>query len=112
MTALPRHKTFWRQPYIHANPKGPIQPVRLRYGFEALASRDLFNVHANMLDWLKEIGFTVQKETVSRVDLQVMLFRAIAELITPIFANRSVKRASKFTFHGNRPALPYSPRRT
>ena len=86
--------------YIHANPKGPIQPVRIRYGFESLAGRDLFHVHANTLDWLKEIGFTVQKETVSRVDLQVMLFRAIADLITPIFANRSVKRASKFTFHG------------
>ena len=98
--------------YIHANPKGPIQGVRIRYGFEALAGRDLFNVHANTLDWLKGIGFAVQKETVSRVDLQVMLFRAIAELITPIFANRSVKRASKFMFHGNRPALLYSPRRT
>jgi hypothetical protein len=63
-----------------------------------------------MLDRLKEIGFTVQKEIVSRVDLQVMLFRAISELITPVFANRSVKRASKFTFHGknNKPVTSFT----
>ncbi|MCL2120402.1 MAG: hypothetical protein FWH27_18465 [Planctomycetaceae bacterium] len=89
--------------YIHANPRGPIQAIRLRYGYEALAGRDLFAVHANTLDWLKEIGFTVQKETVSRVDLQVMLLRSIAELIAPIFENRAVKlaRDSKIHMKGN-----------
>jgi len=96
--------------YIHANPKDPIQAVRIRYGFESLAGRDLFSVHANMLDWLKDIGFHIEKETVSRVDMQVMLFCAIAKLITPIFANRSVKRASKFTFHGknNKPVTSFT----
>jgi hypothetical protein len=96
--------------YIHGNPKGPIQGVRIRYGFEALAGRDLFAVHVNMLDRLKEIGFTVQKEIVSRIDLQVMLFRAISELITPVFCRPAlfhVVFTTKITknhevFQGNR----------
>jgi len=79
--------------YIHANPKGPIQPVRLRYGFEALCGRDLFAVHADILEWFQEIGFYVEGEIVSRADFQVMSHRPMAEFMQLIFSNRSVQRA-------------------
>ena len=95
---------------IHSNPKGGLQPIRLRYGFESLAGRDLFSVHAKVLELLQELGFTVTKEVVSRLDLQVMLFRDISAFIEPIFANRVVKRGQSYSFHGegNKPITSYT----
>jgi len=95
---------------IHSNPKGGLQPIRLRYGFESLAARNLFFVHASVLEFLQELGFTVTKEVVSRVDLQVMLFRNISEFMQPLFANRVVKRGQAYSFHGegNKPITSYT----
>ncbi len=85
--------------YLHANPKGPIQPLRIRYGFESLVGRDPFSVHAGILELLQNLGFQVAKETLSRVDLQVMLLLGIDQLMQPIFTNRCVKRAQKSNIH-------------
>lgn len=81
--------------YVHHNPQGPIQAIRIRYGFESVVGRDVFQVHAETLDWLKSIGFTVTKETVSRADLQVMTLRHIDEYALPIIRHQVVKRADK-----------------
>ena len=80
---------------IHHNPKGSIQGIRVRYGFDALAGRDLFDVHDQFLSWLKELGFTPRKECVSRVDMQVMLMRHIMEFMKILSTNRVISRARK-----------------
>jgi hypothetical protein len=54
----------------HKCPKGR-QAVRVRYGASALIGRSLYDVHGAVLRFLSDIGFTVVKETVSRVDMQV-----------------------------------------
>lgn len=81
--------------YIHENPQGPMQPIRIRYGFEGVVGRDLFMVHLHTLEWLKELGFTVEKETVSRVDMQVMTERCIDDYGVPIIHHHVVNRAKK-----------------
>ncbi|MGL4942778.1 MAG: hypothetical protein ACRC46_06270, partial [Thermoguttaceae bacterium] len=73
----------------HANPEGDLQPVRVRYGAEALIVQNLFTLHASFRVWLDAIGFEVEKEVVSRVDLQVMVERPVGESI----AANSLKRA-------------------
>jgi hypothetical protein len=85
--------------YIHANPKGGIQPVRVRYGFEALVGRDLFQVHFALLDFLKAIGFIIEKETLSRADFQCLFERPVEDFLTPFLENKCVKRAQKADFH-------------
>jgi hypothetical protein len=86
---------------IHNNPQGDIQGIRIRYGFEALVGRDLFAVHAETLDWFRELGFTVTKETVSRADYQILTMRDVKEYIKPIVTNCAVKRAKEAKYHEN-----------
>jgi hypothetical protein len=81
--------------YIHSNPKGGIQPIRVRYGFEALVGRDLFQVHFALLDFLKSIGFMIEKETLSRVDLQCLFLRPVEDFLMPVLEGKCVKRAQK-----------------
>jgi hypothetical protein len=57
--------------YFHHKPDGGIQPVRLRYGFESLIGCNLFRVHDDTRHWLNRLGFVIEKETLSRVDMQV-----------------------------------------
>ena len=85
--------------YIHSNPKGSIQGVRVRYGHESLCGRDVFAVHAQFLDWLKELGFTVTDETVSRADFQTMFARPVSDFTDLIFGGCCVKRAKKSNVH-------------
>jgi len=59
--------------YIHSNPKGNIVPVRVRFGFECLARTNLFEAVKTLRNALSEIGFTWGRETLSRVDMQVLL---------------------------------------
>ncbi len=87
--------------YIHANPQGPIQPVRIRYGFESLNGRDLFAVHANTLEWLQKLGFRIEKETISRADLQTMVFHQVAEFAALFLSNHVVRRARKHKLEGS-----------
>ncbi|MGL4942922.1 MAG: hypothetical protein ACRC46_07005, partial [Thermoguttaceae bacterium] len=44
----------------HANPEGDLQPVRVRYGAEALIVQNLFTLHASFRVWLDAIGFEVE----------------------------------------------------
>ncbi|MGL4941630.1 MAG: hypothetical protein ACRC46_00380 [Thermoguttaceae bacterium] len=49
------------QVLVHANPEGDLQPVRVRYGAEALIGQNLFTVHERFRGWLDAIGFEVEK---------------------------------------------------
>ena len=87
--------------YLHHNPSEKIQPMRLRYNHDALVGRDLFQVHETTLDWLEQIGFHVTKETLSRVDMQVTLQRAVSEFMALIGNNHSVFKPRKVDIHTN-----------
>ncbi|MDR2116956.1 MAG: hypothetical protein LBP87_11315, partial [Planctomycetaceae bacterium] len=58
--------------YIHHNPPKDRQGVRVRYHFESLIRFDLYSLHADFREWLESLGLAIVKETVSRVDMQVM----------------------------------------
>jgi hypothetical protein len=85
--------------YIHHNPEGGIQPVRVRLGFEALCGRSLYDVHAEMMEWLEDLGFTVRKEIISRVDLQVLIARPFEDFALDIAYQHVVKRSDDSFLH-------------
>ena len=88
--------------FVHHNaPKGR-QAVRVRYGAMALIGRSLYDVHATVLTFLHELGFTVTKEVVSRVDLQVTLGIDILELLEPIYLGCAVSRSRDDVLYRNR----------
>lgn len=87
--------------YIHNNPKGGIQPVRLVYLAEGLIGRDLFLKHARTIGILEEMGFSVTQEKLSRVDMQVMLPVPMEEIFCndPNNRNMMVCSAQKRNLH-------------
>ncbi|HBT76561.1 MAG TPA: hypothetical protein DEB39_06460 [Planctomycetaceae bacterium] len=85
--------------YIHSNPSNTIQPVRVRYMTEGLIGRDLFAKHAELLELLHDMGFSVTQEKISRVDLQVMLYRDVMDFMKPILSGNSVCVARKGQFN-------------
>ena len=87
--------------YLHHNPRGKLQPMRLRYNHDALVGQDLFQVHETTLDWFEQIGFHVTKETVSRIDFQVTLQRAISDFMALIGNKHAVMKSRKKEFYVN-----------
>jgi hypothetical protein len=65
--------------YIHSNPQGGIQPVRVRFGFHALAKASLWDCVTTLKDTLKKEGFRITDEKISRVDMQVLLERPVQD---------------------------------
>ena len=85
--------------FVHHNcPKGR-QAVRVRYGAMSLIGRSLFDVHAAVLRILSDIGFTVTKETVSRVDMQVTVCIPIEEVLAPILFGHAVSKVRNDNIH-------------
>lgn len=87
--------------YFHHKPDGGIQPIRLRYGFESLIGCNLFRVHDDIRQWLGKLGFVIEKETLSRVDLQVMVHRETSEFLRLITSGHMVTKVRKWANHGN-----------
>ena len=83
------------------NPKGKVQPIRIRYGAKGLIGRDLFKKHDETVKTMKTWGFTVTAEKISRIDMQVMLLCDITDIITPgkNFRNKIVCTAQKCNFY-------------
>jgi hypothetical protein len=86
--------------YIHSNPVGEIQPVRLRYNAEGLIGRDLFLKHNEVLNFLGRIGFYVTDEKLSRVDIQVMVNEDVSEFMRAIYERRYVCTAQRYSING------------
>jgi hypothetical protein len=59
--------------YIHSNPKGDIQPIRIHYDAVSLIGRNFFVLHSEVLKVILSFGFIVTFEKLSRVDMQVMV---------------------------------------
>jgi hypothetical protein len=86
--------------YIHSNPSGDIQPIRVRYGAEGLIGRDFFFKHNEIRDFLSSIGFSITGEKLSRVDMQVMLNREVTEFIQAIQGDCYVCPAQTYSIYG------------
>jgi hypothetical protein len=67
--------------YIHSNPKGGIQPVRVRFGFHALAKASLWECVETLRDTLSKEGFRITEEKLTRVDMQVLLERSLQDFV-------------------------------
>ena len=79
---------------IHRNPNN-TQQVRATYGAEALALNPLPVLHAHVLEFLTTLGLTITKETLSRVDMQVMIAENMLEFLVPILRRQAVQKARK-----------------
>ena len=72
--------------YIHSNPQGDIQPVRVRFGAVCLMQTDLYSAVNALKELLAKIGFRITSEKLTRVDMQVMLerpFKDFQEALKP-----------------------------
>lgn len=78
--------------YVHSNPNANVIPVRVRFGFECLARTDLFDAVETLKKCLKEVGFKWETETLSRVDMQVLLPVDIYEFVNAMQGNRILTR--------------------
>ena len=58
--------------YIHSNPSGTIQPVRVKIGAVPLMRHGLQRVYQLIIDILFSLGFQPFEELVSRADCQIM----------------------------------------
>ncbi|MDO4858690.1 MAG: hypothetical protein Q4A17_12180 [Thermoguttaceae bacterium] len=76
--------------YIHSNPLGSIPPVRVRFGFECLARTDLFKAYETLKRAFISEGFQWVRETLSRVDMQVLLPCPIDDFIQAMRGPRVV----------------------
>jgi hypothetical protein len=86
---------------IHSNPKGDIQPVRIRYGAESLMQNDFYVLHSEfVLPFLVSLGFGVTEEKVSRADFQVLVDVDMQTIFSYFVFSQVVTKFRKFTIHG------------
>ena len=88
--------------FIHHNPPKNRQGVRIRYSADALIGRSLFALHRTVLEFLRELGFLITDEKISRIDMQVLVECKVLDLIRPILDGHDVCKARNFTIHGKR----------
>jgi hypothetical protein len=67
--------------YIHSNPVGKIQPVRVFLGFHALCKVSIFECFDSIVRFLELLGFTSKGEILSRIDCQVLIERSLSDFI-------------------------------
>ena len=85
--------------YIHHDPPKGRQGVRVRYQFESLIRFDLYPLHVRLCEWLESLGLIIVKETLSRVDVQVMTLRKTQDYLKLIVNDHAVSRAQKDVFY-------------
>ena len=60
--------------YVHSNPSGTIQPVRVKIGAVPLMKKSLLEIYNRVLEIVSRAGLTILQESVSRADLQILLY--------------------------------------
>jgi hypothetical protein len=85
--------------YIHHDPPKNRQGIRVRYQFESLIRFDLYSLHVRLREWLESLGLTIVKETLSRVDMQVMTLRKSQDYLKLIVNDHAITRAQKDVFY-------------
>lgn len=84
---------------IHSNPKGNIAPVSVTLGYEAIANKELDKVLAHIETALESIGFTVERDLVSRCDIQIT-FKLSFDVVAQTYQeDRFVNRLRKASTH-------------
>lgn len=87
--------------FVHHNtPKGR-QGVRIRYGAMSLINRSLYDIHATVLQFLSDLGFSVTKEVISRMDMQVTVGLDILSVLEPIYSGCAVSRSRDDVLYRN-----------
>ncbi|MDR1922876.1 MAG: hypothetical protein LBQ66_00765, partial [Planctomycetaceae bacterium] len=66
---------------------------RVRFGATSLIGRELYIVYTEVLKFFMDMGFSVRKETLSRVDLQVLINEPIQSFIDLIYSGHAISRA-------------------
>ncbi|MDR2344717.1 MAG: hypothetical protein LBE18_01485 [Planctomycetaceae bacterium] len=84
---------------VHHNPPKGRQAIRIRYGATALIGRNFFQVHQDILKFLNLIGFVINRECISRIDLQVLVENSVDEFIGLIFSGHAIAKSRKDIFH-------------
>ena len=79
---------------IHQNLNN-TQQVRATYGAEALAQNTLPALHGHVRSFLSSLGLTVTKETLTRVDMQVLIDVGLVEFLCLILKRHAIKKATK-----------------
>ena len=79
---------------IHRNPNN-TQQVRATYGAEALILNPLPALHAHVRQFLSSLGLTITKETLTRVDMQVMVDNDIKDFLHLILYGHDIRKARK-----------------
>jgi hypothetical protein len=85
---------------IHHNPRPDRQAIRVRYGATSLIGHNFFDVHNKVLEFLREIGFVLVRECLSRVDLQVLVDEPISLFKALIKSNCAISRVRKYDEFG------------
>jgi hypothetical protein len=86
--------------YVHKSPSRQFQPIRIRYMAEGLIGVDFFDKHRETLVFLSKLGFSVECEKISRVDMQVMVKTPVREFINAILSQKYVCTAQNFRLYG------------
>jgi hypothetical protein len=87
--------------FIARKSKKGYQGVRVRYGATALIGRSLYDVHAAVLLFLGELGFTVLNEKISRADFQVTLEMECSDLLGLIYGGHAVSKVRNDVLYRN-----------
>ena len=86
---------------IHSNPKKNIAPIRIELGYEALYGEKFINVMAKIEKVITDLGFHIDRDVVSRVDLQVTLagISFNDDVVKAFLENRFVTRIAGLNPH-------------
>ncbi|MDR2344688.1 MAG: hypothetical protein LBE18_01340 [Planctomycetaceae bacterium] len=87
--------------YVHQTPSKQIQPIRIRFNAEGLIGVDFFEKYIDVVNFISRIGFSIECEKLSRVDMQVMVNRRVSDFINSILQQRYVCNAKRASFHGS-----------
>ncbi|MDR2406898.1 MAG: hypothetical protein LBE13_02125 [Bacteroidales bacterium] len=87
--------------YVHSNPKGQIQPIRVHYNAIGLIGVDFFKKHDFVVSLIESWGFSISCEKISRVDLQVLVPFVMSNVSTAIEENRVVCYARDAKFYSS-----------
>jgi hypothetical protein len=87
--------------YLHNNPAGSIQPLRVHYNAVGLIGVDFYKKHASIRKLVELLGFKISQEKISRVDLQVMLNYSMRLVSSAFVENRIVCRARDARYYSS-----------
>jgi hypothetical protein len=87
--------------YVHNNPVGSIQPVRVHYNAVGLIGLDFFKKHSEVRKLIETLGFDISEEKISRLDFQVMVEYPMSVLSEAVSEDRIICFAREYRFYSS-----------